>query len=201
MHAKSRTLDTLSGSQSPCQHEGIFPRFSGTPQGNTQNFSAPKKWLIHSFIHEAIGEEFFKNWNFEISMIFWFGIRDPILQQKFLLQLQHNALLGEDRKSITSEYGKPPHLWLSTSSTANSDGILKPILSVSGQLGGQETPKSTTFVQKRHHFASKDRNLQRDADTVFREVSFALYTPQTPIRAFPLNLGHHDVKSDRCYRS
>ena len=135
-------------------------------------------------------------------MIFRLGFRDPILQQ-FSLRLQRNPFAREDKKPITLECKKLGNLGISTSSAANLDGILKPLFlpPVFGPFGGQETPKSTPFVQKHHHFASKDRKHQWDAATVIREVSFELYSHQPPIRAPLLNFGPHDIKSERCYRN
>ena len=71
-------------------------------------------------------------------------------------------LAREVRKPITPECKNLHHPGLSASSATNLDGTLKPLLSVVGQFGSQETPKSTTFVRKRHHFDPKDRKLQRD---------------------------------------
>ena len=112
--------------------------------------------LMHSLIHSSITEDFSTYLNFDsskISMVFRLWFWDPFSNN---FHYDYSTTLLHEKIGSWSSWNARSYaiLGLSTISAANLDGILTPpfLLSVFGRFEGQETPKSTPFVRKRHQF-------------------------------------------------
>ena len=138
-----------------------WPRFSGC-------MKAGYPFIMLSTIAENFFEKFELRFFKNIHDLFT-RISGPHSSTNFFT-ITAERLAGEVRKPITLECKKLHHL--STNSATNLDGTIKPLLSVFARIGGQKAPKSTPVLRNLHHFASKVRNLQSDAATIIREVSY-----------------------------